>query len=64
MPNDKLCVGCQYRQSNGWCMLTACANQKRYDISNYVVRITNTPLAPDIDVGHKKETGAINTPAS
>ena len=35
-------------------MLTACANQKRYDISNYVARITNTTLATDIDVGHKE----------
>ena len=48
MPNDKYCVGCPYRKSNGWCMLTACANQKRYNISNYVVRVTYAKSNADL----------------
>ena len=55
MPNDKHCVGCPYRKSNGWCMLTACANPKLESFMDYVVRVT---------YGKEKETGAINTPAS
>ena len=55
MPNDKDCWGCPYRKSNGWCMLTACANPKRNGSGTYVL---------DRYGYEKKETGAINTPAS
>lgn len=37
MPNDKDCWGCPYRKSNGWCMLTACANPERNGSGIYVL---------------------------
>ena len=55
MPNDKDCWVCPYRQSNGWCMLTVCANPKRNGSGTYVLGRYGY---------EKKETGAINTPAS